>query len=197
MRAIHSIICGATLTGKTTLAHFIAQHVHKNEHVKNYLGFPTAPTILVYDPVRTKTAAFDWPVGSIVFQRKENFIAYLANFRGRAWIFIDEADNVFSHAQPENNWILTKGRHFGFTVFLITQRPKMVSPSARSQCGICYCFRLARDDLKAVAADFAFSDVHEINLDRGDYLVLESGLSTYSRHNIFNVLKGKDRWSPT
>lgn len=181
----HSLICGSTESGKTTLAHQIANY---------YAGLKNgdAPQIIVYDPVLTPTSAGTWPDNAVLFNQKIKFLEYVRKIGGRYVIFIDESDNLFSHEQKENFWLLTKGRHFGFEIFLITQRPKMIAPSVRCQCATAYVFRLSRTDLKMVGDDFAH-EISEISLDQGDYLILFSGQNRMERGNS---LKGRT-WKPT
>jgi len=63
----------------------------------------------------------------------------------------------------------------------------MILPSARSMAGVCYLFRLASDDMRDIGRDFGFSGLDKINLDRGDFLVLESGSSDYKTGNVFSL----------
>lgn len=184
----HVLICGVTQTGKTTLGRKFARELSRPKN---------APVLLVFDPVATETLGGDWPENALIFSEREIFMEYVHAIRERRVtsgdangyaIFIDEADLIFSHAQPENAWLLTKGRHMGMRIFLMTQRPKMVSPSVRGQCGVVYAFRLSRTDLKMLGDDTAHNDIEKISLDAGDYLVLKSGTSHLERFNVFSQL---------
>lgn len=190
---IHGLIVGVTQSGKTTLAHALAQAFAARRH-----------NVIVFDPLGTPTASGGWPESAIVFHDKDKFLEYLNRPDvSHAHIFIDEAYEIFSHADPSNNWLLTRGRHFGFQIFPIAQRPKMLPPSVRSQCGVCYMFRLSKDDARELAADFGhnYPEILEttvsdekviLPLDKGDYLTLNSGSAEFSRANIFSQLsKGK------
>jgi DNA helicase HerA-like ATPase len=103
-------------------------------------------------------------------------------------VFIDESGELFNAGKRENLWLLTRGRHFGFSVVLIAQRPKMLMPSARSQCSIAYVFRLALEDMKEIGADFGHSGLAKISLDKGDFLILKSGLARFDSANVFKLL---------
>lgn len=178
---MHTLICGVTMSGKTTLAHAVANALAIEGH-----------NIIVYDPVGTATAVGNWPKSAVIFDDEQEFFDYLTRpdvFH--AHIFIDEAGDVFSAQKRENLWLLTRGRHFGFFVYLIAQRPKMILPSARNQCGLAYVFRLAVDDLKEIGKDYGFSDLDKNSLDKGDFLMLLSGSPQYQRGNIFSLLKGQ------
>ena len=174
---MHALICGVTQTGKTTLAHNIA-----HEFAQKGAG------IIVYDPVGTETVRGKWPESSVIFSDEHEFFEYLSRDDvNNAFVFIDEAGDIFTAQKRENMWLLTRGRHFGFSVFMIAQRPKMILPSARSMAGVCYLFRLSTDDMRDIGRDFGFSGLDKINLDRGDFIVLESGSSQYQQANVFSL----------
>lgn len=174
---MHALICGVTQTGKTTLAHNIA-----HEFAQKGAG------IIVYDPVGTETKRGKWPESSVIFSDEHEFFEYLSRDDvNNAFVFIDEAGDIFTTQKRENMWLLTRGRHFGFSVFMIAQRPKMILPSARSMAGVCYLFRLSSDDMRDIGRDFGFSGLDKIILDRGDFIVLESGLSEYKTGNVFSL----------
>jgi hypothetical protein len=71
----------------------------------------------------------------------------------------------------------------------MTQRPTKVHPDARTNCGKCMMFRLAQDDVKAIGNDYGFSNIHKINLDTGDFLVLNSGTANFQQGNVFQLLE--------
>ena len=174
---MHTLICGVTMSGKTTLAHKFAHELASQ-----------GQAIIVFDPVMTPTAAGTWPESALLFDDETEFFNYLVKEEvNKAHVFIDESGDVFNLTKPWNFWLLTRGRHFGFSVFLIAQRPKMLAPTVRNQCGRAYVFRLARDDLKEIAADFGFSDLQKINLDKGDFLLLNSGSAQYQKGNVFKL----------
>ena len=185
---MHTIICGVTLSGKTTLARALARHVGRQRQ-----------NVIVYDPVMTATQGGDWGKSAVVFNDPQKFWGFVSRDDvGHAHIFIDEAGDLFHIGARENFWLLTRGRHFGFQVYLISQRPKMIAPSARTQCGMAYMFRLARDDAKEISADFGhdwpYRDAQNIplpELDTGDFYRLYSGASGKNRANIFQLLARK------
>lgn len=176
---MHTLICGVTMTGKTTLAHYFASLFAGMGH-----------NVIVFDPIGTRTASGSWPESAVIFDEPTEFMEYMNNSDVKhAHVFIDEADEVFSLSQRENYWLLKKGRHFGLFIYLITQRPKMVAPTCRKQCGKAYLFRLAMDDMREIAADYGHSDIHKIPLDTGDCIGLLSGRSAIERFNVFNIVK--------
>ena len=106
-----------------------------------------------------------------------------------AHVFVDEAGEVFNLSKRENFWLLTRGRHFGFNVYPICQRPKMIAPTIRNQCSRAYVFRLAQEDMEEIGRDFGFSELKKISLDKGDFLMLLSGTARMSRANVFDLIK--------
>jgi DNA helicase HerA-like ATPase len=184
---MHTLICGVTESGKTTMAHKLADFDAREKK-----------QIIIYDPVLTPTMFGEWPDDSVIFTDKIKFLNYVARLRGDKFsIYIDEAGDIFPQNERDNLWIMTRGRHMGFSVTIICQRPKMVLPSARHQCARFIIFRLAKDDAKQVAADTGHSDLHQINLDQGDFLCCYSGRADYQQANVFSILKrpkGAPEW---
>lgn len=179
---MHTLICGVTESGKTTLAHLLAR-----EDVKR------KKTVVVFDPVGTETAAGEWPDDVVMFTDKQKFLRYVArpvNPEGTA-IYIDEAADILSHDQRENEWLLTRGRHLGYSVTLATQRPKLVSPSVRHQCARLFMFRLSHADAREIGADYGHSDFDKISLDQGDFLCVFSGRAKFTRANVFALIHNR------
>lgn len=178
----HHLITGVTESGKTTLAREIARQISAAKQ-----------RVIVYDPMGTATAGGNWPNDAIIFNDDFDFLDYVAKPDVcKAHVFIDEADEIFNLQSRENFWILKAGKHFGFCCYVITQRPKMVAPTIRGQCGICYMFRLAADDQREIGRDFGHSGLESINLDTGDYIKLVSGSRELSRGNIFDQLSKRE-----
>ena len=187
---MHTLICGVVESGKTTLAHKLAQFDEQDKK-----------QIVVFDPVMTETAAGEWPGNAAIFTDEAKFCNYIVKQTGHeSAIYIDESGDVFSHGQVENRWILTRGRHLGYAVTLICQRPKLVSPSVRHQCSRAFLFRLSNSDMREVTADYGFSNLGKVKLDKGDFLALHSGHAQVGRANIFllvNKPRGAAEWNTT
>lgn len=168
---MHTLFCGVTQTGKTTLARSIARGLRRKKQA-----------VVVFDPVGTVTAGGDWGAGTLVLDDEAKFWSVVTSSdTPKLHVFVDEADMLFSMRRPENHWALTRGRHYGLIVYLITQRPKMVAPSVRAQCARCYMFRMASEDADEVGRDFGHSKLSREKLDRGEFLILDSGYATYKR----------------
>lgn len=179
----HCLYTGVTQTGKTTLARMHAR-------ILDRAGYD----LIVYDPVRTETHGGDWPERAQVYERLDAFIAKCKHARD-AYVFVDEAADVFALSQTENHWLLRRGRHAGLYVRIIAQRPKMIAPNARTQCAIAYVFRMSRDDAREIFADFGHGApaVREFadDLDVGDFCVLESGRPSIATFNVFDLPERK------
>jgi DNA helicase HerA-like ATPase len=177
---MHTLICGVTESGKTTLAHALAGKLADS-----------GARIIVYDPVGTKTSAGNWPESAILFDDETALFDYLSRDDVHsAHVFVDEAGEIFNLGKRENFWLLTRGRHFGFHVILIAQRPKMLPPTVRTQCARGYLFRMSPDDAAEILGDFGHRPkILGAPLDKGDFYILDSGQASIKRANIFNLLK--------
>lgn len=176
---MHQLFIGVTLSGKTTLARSFSRELLRAKKL-----------VAVFDPMGTDTAGGDWGDGALLFHDLEPFLQFVhsdecVNYH----IFVDEAHHIFGHTQKENFWMLTQGRHYGMHFYPITQRPTKVHPDVRNNCARCYMFRLAQDDAKEIGADYGHSNIHKENLDRGDFLILNSGSSEISRANVFDLIQ--------
>lgn len=175
---MHTLICGVTESGKTTLARKVARDLAAQ-----------GQNIIVFDPVFTASAGGGWPESSVIFSDEDDLFEYLSRDDvSGAHVFIDEAGEIFGGDKRHNLWLLTRGRHYGFHVVMIAQRPKMILPTARNQCSRTYMFRLARDDAREVGADMGHSGLEKIILDKGDFVVLLSGQASIKRANVFDLI---------
>lgn len=175
---MHSLICGVTESGKTTLAKAVTQRLRKK-----------GARVMVYDPVYYPGESHPWGAGCFIYTEPDEFFADVAKPENHgSHLFIDESGELFTQGDRDRFWLLTRGRHYGYSVNLIAQRPKMLAPTIRTQCSTAYVFRLAADDLDEVGRDFGHKLSHE-SLDRGDFLRIESGRSQYTRANIFDLIK--------
>ncbi len=176
---VHTLYTGVTQSGKTTMARLIARQALKAKR-----------RVIVYDPLGTPTAGGEWGEKAEIYEDMEAFLSVAYDPETvNATLFIDEAHHIFNHADKSHLWLLTQGRHYGMELHLITQRPTKVHPDARTNCGRCFMFRLAHDDSRAIGLDYGFSDIHKISLDKGDFLLLNSGSSEFSRGNVFQLLE--------
>lgn len=175
---MHTFYTGVSMTGKTTLARIVARQLAAQRQ-----------NGAVFDPTLTETLGGGWPEGWPVFTDADEFLDFIESDKcvGPIHLFIDEADEVFEHSMKWNFWIAKKGRHMGMFLHVMTQRPNMIHPTVRNQLHRCYMFRLAADDVASIGRDYGHSGLDKISLDRGDFLVLNSGTSSIGRGNVFKL----------
>ena len=176
---VHCLYVGVTQSGKTTLARIVSRGLRSHK-------IPVA----VFDPMGTATAGGDWGEGVLIFTTEHDFLEWIYSEDAVGFhVFIDEAHKILGHSNNENFWMLTEGRHFFLTLHLMTQRPKKLHPDVRHNCGRCYMFRLAKSDRSEIGGDYGFDDLDKLKLDKGDFVLLNSGSAQYSRGNVFNLLE--------
>lgn len=175
---VHCLYVGVTQSGKTTLARAVSRELGK-------LGQRRA----VFDPLGTATAGGGWGDGVLIFSNEEQFLDWVySDDAHNTHVFIDEAHNILGHTNPENFWLLTEGRHFYLTLHLMTQRPKKLHPDVRHNCGRCYMFRLSKSDRIEIGGDYGFDNLDKKILDKGDFLILNSGSAEISGANVFELV---------
>ena len=173
---MHALFCGVTMSGKTSLAKAIAR------------ALPSQDRVYVYDPVSLPEELEEWDA-TFVTDDFQTFMEYVRDPRNAgAHLFIDEAGEHFSVGQRENHWLLTRGRHMGYKVNLIAQRPKLLAPTVRTQCGRVYMFRLASDDAEEIGKDFGHAGLARETLDKGECLIVDSAMPHYKRVNAFALI---------
>lgn len=91
----------------------------------------------------------------------------------RVVLFIEEAHNYVpsiykSFCKEEILKMAREGRKYGFSLCLISQRPRWVDPTALSQCGNIFIFRIQNsDDKKHIFDSASLSDtVNDINIGK-------------------------------
>lgn len=164
----HSLIVGASTTGKTGLAKKLAEaRTRSRAHLDNFVQIALDPLASV------------WPAGVIVVHdwdalMLEISICHEAGEVG--CLYIDEANTQFSLADKEKLWLMLRGRHFGFDVTLITQYPTLLSPAARGQCERLHLFQVGKQSARMLAEDYASPAlIAAPSLKRGEWLCVEWG----------------------
>ena len=176
---VHCLYVGVTQSGKTTLARLMSRMLCAKKH-----------RVAVYDPLGTATAGGGWGDGVLIFTNEHDFLTWIYSDAAVNYhVFIDEAHNILGHNNPENFWMLTEGRHFFLTLHLMTQRPKKLHPDVRHNCGRCYMFRLSKSDRAEIGGDYGFDGLDKISLDKGDFVLLNSGTASFSQGNVFQLLE--------
>ena len=174
------------MTGKTTLARYHASILTEADY-----------QVVVYDPVGTHTANGYWPDKAEIITEQDKFLRRIKALSASdidedpVFVFVDESADIFNHREPDALAIPRRCRHDGVYLRLISQRPKMLHPSARTQCSIGYMFRLSQDDARMVCADFGHgAEVYNIPLDKGDFILLESGSARVSQYSLQTLVPG-------
>ena len=143
---MHGSIYGRSYTGKTYVAQMIAKKCRS-------LGYPVA----VFDP--HFFGETDWQCDYITANKKD-FVEFFYTHIGYLCI-IDEAGANFNAKDVR---MCSQGRHWGHTVFLLSQRAQQVDKTMRDQCdSFGLIFRQDVDDSKALSRQFIYDDVATAN----------------------------------
>ena len=112
-------------------------------------------------------------IAMLLFLRQLYEIARSKNKTTKMILFIDEAHNYVpsvykSFCKSEILRIAREGRKYGLTLCLISQRPRWVDPTALSQCGNVFIFRIQNsDDKKHIFDSVSLPDsIKELNIAR-------------------------------
>lgn len=133
---MHSLILGATESGKSTLAKRLC---------KTFVARKKG--VLVLDPLGS-----EWPT-SEVFTEPEMFIPYFWACSNRM-VFIDESGESVGRVNQEMIKTGTRGRHNGHSVFFITQSRTQLSPILRRQCSQLFCFAIGEDEAEFLSKEW-------------------------------------------
>jgi len=149
---MHSLIVGMTESGKTTLAKNIAFQLMRKKQ-----------PVMVLDILGSQ-----WPAN---FQTTNiiEFMNYVSRVKN-CYIFIDEAGEV-GKLNKEFYWLATRSRHFGHSVFFITQRSMQLKPIIRGQCQQLFLFCSTKKDCQILYEDFNHNELLTGNsLRQGTFL---------------------------
>ena len=142
MSANHMGFYGMTGTGKSHLMKELAKALARYKQ-----------KIIVYGPIGDD----GWPADALRFRDPKDLDnALLDPANWGAYIFIDEAKRLYNtKGLKEVPYMLSDGRHKGFTVMIAAQRPYYIPPDDRGNLKRVYCFRLqTKYDRHNVGEDF-------------------------------------------
>ncbi len=112
-------------------------------------------------------------IAMLLFLRQLFEAAKAQRLGTRLILFIDESHNYVpsvykSYCKDELLRIAREGRKYGITLCLISQRPRWVDPTALSQCGTVFIFRIQNSDDKKHIFDSASlpDELKDINIAR-------------------------------
>lgn len=134
---MHSIICGTTQSGKTTLALALVRQARKR-----------LIRSLVYDVHRAPYAS---DVICLSFKR----FLDMAKKSENLLLVVDDCATVLDPHDPDHKWLTCESRHQGHSVILIAQRFKSIPKTLRDNCEEVWMFRQSLSDCKEIAGDFA------------------------------------------
>lgn len=85
-------------------------------------------------------------------------------------VFIDESAKMVGRYDSLMEETATQGRHFGHSVFFLSQRGSQISTTVRAQCRYLFLFTSAKEDCKTLASEFNKPDLLKANnLPQGHY----------------------------
>jgi len=135
---MHVLIVGSSGSGKSALSKALAREADEAGH-----------RVIVHDPTQSE----GWPDEATKYADAEMFLEDAPSFKN-AYVFIDEAADVWAADEDEANKLIYRGRHRGLLFLIIAQRSRMVRPNARNQCSTVYAFRQQFDDARTLAAEY-------------------------------------------
>lgn len=138
---MHLLICGATESGKTTLARIL---------VRTWCR--AGKYALIYDPYESHWYCKD------VYTDIDMFIDE-AKHRKNCMVVVDESGLALDRHDKEHLWLATESRHYGHSVIFVSQRPQLLSPNIRHQTQICYMFGMTPDDTYIISQDYNHPEV--------------------------------------
>ena len=154
---MHRLICGTTMSGKTTLAREMARQYARAK-------VPVVVLDELVDPGWVEAGARH------VTDSPEEFLEIFWNGRNYA-VFIDEAGDSVGRYDAAMARTATRGRHWGHRVHYITQRPSQLARTVRAQCAEVYAFALEKGDAETLAAEYLQDALLECpRLAQGEYV---------------------------
>lgn len=149
----HSMIIGMSTSGKTTLAKKLA-NAYTNKGIN----------VLILDPLSDPDF-----VGSYKTRSPSEFIKVCRDNEHCA-VFVDEAGSNVGRFDKEMVELVTRGRHWGHKVHLISQRGVQISTTARDQCTDLYMFTTSLNDCKVHANEWNSNELLTgSSLNKGEY----------------------------
>ncbi len=135
---MHTIICGTTGTGKTTLGLILAREAKKRKIMS-----------MVFD---RRDAGY---CCDIVVKSFPRFLE-LAQASSNMMLFVDDCPTVLQRGKDSHKWLTTESRHQGHNVVLMAQRYMMIPKDNRDNCQTVLMFRQSLRDCKEIAEEFGY-----------------------------------------
>jgi len=138
---MHNLILGSSESGKSCLAKTLVSGLLNR-----------GKSVIVYDPIGVSS---EWNGG--IFLRDDDLLQETMKDEKyhQSHVFIDEAGTLFNEGSRRDvTWVVTRSRHLGHSVYLITQRAMQITKTARDQCKRLYCFQVSMDDAILLAKEY-------------------------------------------
>lgn len=156
-----------TESGKTTLAKELAKRLKSSGH-----------HVIVLDPMHDA-----WECDYQTDDPDEFLRTFWAS--KSCHVFIDESGDAVGRYNTLMNQTATKGRHWGHSVYYITQRGAQISRTVRDQCSHLFLFATARPDAEIHAKEWNKPQLVEASqLNAGEYFHT-TRFGVLERGNIF------------
>lgn len=177
----HLLIIGRTKSGKSALGKQLGSELRLS-----------GAEILAYNPTMEKGYAREDSFGCIAAEYETDDILELEQEIARRYakeqkariIIVDEAHEL----PPEANWIATKGRHYGLTLIIISQRGAELNATLRTQCATWYVFKCSGLDMRMVEMETGIKiprDLQGSTLKKGEFLKINiDGVTKSSLYNL-------------
>jgi len=164
----HSLICGTTMSGKTTLAQILAHQYRQS-------GIST----IVLDPMKDPkwgNACEPTPehAGHHITSDSAQFLATIKDPETTSCaLFMDESGESVGHYAGAMRWPATMGRHWGHKSHFITQAPQQLDPVIRGQCSQCFIFRINNSAMKILSDEYCQPEIMKAGeLAKGEFLYI-------------------------
>jgi len=150
---VHTLICGTTLSGKTTLAKKLCASLSKSGH-----------KCVVLTPLGDK-----WEADLVTDDPSIFMDAFVNNTD--MFCFMDEAKETVGRYNEEMAMTANRGRHWGHSCFYIPQRVQAVATDVRGQCHQLFCFAVGVGDSKVLAEEWNNPELLKApDLNQGEYI---------------------------
>lgn len=135
---MHSLIIGQTESGKSCLAKLLARQLHDS-----------GKTVAVLDPLCDPGWKAKFQTDDIEEMRE-----FLEKNRS-VYLFVDECGEWFNEGNDTTHaWLATRSRHYGHSVFFISQRAVQIPTTMRGQASRLYLFTSSAYDGKIHAEEW-------------------------------------------
>lgn len=162
----HSLICGTTMSGKTTLAQILAHEYRANDICT-----------IVLDPFKdpkwgNPCDSTPEHAGHMITSNSQLFLA-TAKAPGtiQCALFADEGSESVGHYAGPMRWLATMARHWGHKSHFITQAPQTLDPVIRAQCSQAFIFRVNQSAMKILADEYCQPEILKAGeLEKGEFI---------------------------